>query len=93
LKIIVGFLATYKEVAGTSEITVDIEGDTVGDVIDALVREYGDKFQAAILEPDGNIRRFSKVLINGNFADRNAPLKNSIKEGDTVVFVPPIAGG
>lgn len=80
-------------VTGTAETIVDIQGDTVGDVVEALVKQFGDKFKEELLEPDGNIKRFSKVLINGNFADRNAPLKNSIKEGDTVVFVPPIAGG
>lgn len=87
------FLATFKDVTGTSQATVDIEGDTVGDVINALVLEYGDRLKDEILEPDGNIRKHIKVLRNGNFIDRVAPLKNPVKEGDTLVFIPPIMAG
>ena len=93
MKLDVRFFASLRNVTGTSQATFDIEGDTVGDAIDALVKEYGDKFKEEILEPDGNIRKYAKVLVNGNFVDRDAPLENPVQEGDTLVLFPPILGG
>ena len=93
MKVNTRFLATFRDVTGTSQTTVDIEGDTVGDVIDALVVEYGDRFKGEILAPDGNLIKHIKVLRNGNFIDRVAPLKNPVKEGDTLAFIPPIVAG
>ena len=93
MKVNVSFLATFRDIIGTSKATVDIEGDTVGDVIEVLVKEYGDRFKDEILESDGNIRKHVKILRNGNFIDRNAPLKNPVKEGDTLALIPPIVAG
>lgn len=93
MKVNVSFFATLRDVTGTSQTTVDIDGDTVGDIMDALVIEYGDRFKEEILASDGNFIRHVKVLLNGNFVDRVAPLKNPIKEGDTLALFPPIVGG
>ncbi len=93
MKINAYFLATFRDVTGTSQATVDIEGNTVGDVIDVLVREYGDRFKDEVMGPDGNIRKYVKIFLNGNFIDRNAPLKNPVNEGDTLAFIPPIVAG
>lgn len=93
MKINVIFLATFRDVTGTSQTTVDVEGNTVGDVIDTLVSKYGDRFKNEVLAPDGNIIKYVKVFRNGNFIDRNAPLKNPVNEGDTLAFIPPVVGG
>jgi MoaD family protein len=93
LKVKVTFLATFRDVTGTSQTIVDIKGDTVGDVMDALVMEYGDRFKNEILASDGNFRKHIKVFLNGNFIDRSAPLKNPVKEGDTLALIPPIVAG
>ena len=93
MKIKVTFLATYRDITGTSETVVDMEGDTIGDVLDALVREYGDKFKDEVLDPDGNMRNHVKIFRNGNFIDRKAPLKNPVSEGDTLAIIPPIMAG
>ena len=93
MKIKTTFLATFREITGAPETTVDIEGDTVGDVINALILEYGDRFKDEVLEPDGNMKRHVKIIRNGNFIDRNAPLKNPVNEGDTLAFIPPIMAG
>jgi len=93
LKINVTFLATFRDVTGTSQAVVDIEGDTVGDVISALVLEYGDRLKNEILDPEGNIKKNTKIIRNGNFIDRVAPLRNPVTEGDTLAFIPPIMAG
>lgn len=93
MKVNATFLATFRDVTGTSQATVDMEGDTVGDVISALVLEYGDRFKDEVLEPDGTIKKHIKIFRNGNFIDRKAPLKNPVEEGDTLAFIPPIMAG
>lgn len=87
------FFATLRNVTGDSETTVDIDGNTVGNVIDALVVKYGYRFREEILAPDGNIKGHMKVLLNLNFINRIKPLENPVKEGDTLYLFPPIVGG
>ena len=93
LKIKVRFLGPVRDAAGTSEDMVDIRGSTVGEVIDALVVKYGDKFRQEIFQPDGNIKPSVKVLLNGSFVNSTAPLRDVVKEGDTVSFLPAMFGG
>lgn len=93
MKVNVKLFASLKSASGTSQTTVDIEGSTVGDVIDDLIVQYGDKFKAEILEPDGNLRRYAKVFVNGIPVDRVSPLKNPVKEEDTLALFPPVLGG
>ena len=93
MKVNVRFFATLRNVTETSQTTVNTERGTVGDVINALVIQYGDRFREEILQPDGNIGQYVKVLLNGLNIDRIAPLQNPVKEGDTLYIFPPIVGG
>lgn len=89
----VRFYATLRDIAGTSQDTVNVRGNTIGEVMDALVTKYGDRFREEILHPDGSIRQNVKVLINGLNIDKTAPLQNQVKEGDTLYVFPPIVAG
>ena len=60
---------------------MDIPGDTVGDVLDTAVERFGNPFQ--------EILSGSKVWLNGDPADRQAP----VKPGDEVAVLPPVSGG
>jgi MoaD family protein len=93
LRINIKLSTTLKEAAGASQVTVELEGDTVGDVIDALIIRYGDKFRQELLKRDGNIKPTVKVLLNGAFGSSTAPLRDVVKEGDTLSFLPAMFGG
>lgn len=93
MKVNVKFFATIRNTTNTSETTVDIKGSSVGDVIDTLVTRYGDGFRKEVLESDGNIKKHIRVLLNGNFIDRNDPLKHPVGEENTLYLFPPVAGG
>ena len=56
-------------------------GETVGDVLDSAVARFGDPFQ--------QILSGSKVWLNGDPVDRNAP----VAAGDEVAVLPPVSGG
>ena len=71
--------AHARESAGAG--SVDMPGDTVGDVLDSAVEQFGDPFQ--------QILSGSKVWLNGNPVDRQAP----VEAGDEVAVLPPVSGG
>ena len=81
MKVRVKFFAILREKVGAAEITREIEdGGTVGDLWRALQKDYPK------LDVPG-IRLLYAVNQNYVRAD------DALKDGDEVVFVPPVSGG
>lgn len=75
------FFASYRELAGTAELEVELQaGATVSDLLDA-VRALSPRLGALPREP--------VVAVNQRYATLDARLA----EGDEVAFIPPVAGG
>ena len=71
---------------------VDVEGDTVGDVVDALVDRHpslGDRLRT----PDGTLHRFVNVYLNGEDVRYLSGLDTRVDPEDEVRLLPAIAGG
>jgi molybdenum cofactor guanylyltransferase len=75
----VQYYALFREQAGRSEETIDTTAATPAELYRELQARYPFQLAPAQL----------KVAVNADFRDWNAPLK----AGDTVVFIPPVAGG
>lgn len=75
----VQYYAILREQAGRSEETFDTMAETPAELYDELRRRHPFQLAAAQL----------KVALNSEFSDWQAPLRH----GDTVVFIPPVAGG
>lgn len=75
----VHYYALFREQAGCSEETVDTAAATPAELYGELQARH----------PFSLARDQLKVAINTDFRDWNAPLMN----GDTIVFIPPVAGG
>jgi MoaD family protein len=71
--------ANLREVAGTS--TVEIDGATVGVVLDAATDRFGEDFADGL--------GTAKVWVNGDEADR----ATAVAAGDEVAIIPPVSGG
>lgn len=71
--------AQARESAGAG--SVEMPGDTVGDVLDSAVERFGDPFR--------RILAGSKVWLNGDPVDRQAP----VGADDEVAVLPPVSGG
>ena len=71
--------AAAREAAGTGRD--DVAGATVGDVLDAAVARYGERFEAVL----GTCR----VWVNGEPAAR----QQSVSPTDEVAVLPPVSGG
>lgn len=93
MKINIKIFSMLRDAAGASDGMVETKGNTVGDVIDVLVNQYGDKFRQELFKPDGNIKPSIKLLINESLVDPAAPLQYTVKDGDTLSFIPAMFGG
>ncbi len=71
--------ATVREAAGTGRAQID--GATVGEVLDAAVAEYGSEF--AQLLP------VCRIWVNGKTATHETEVSND----DEVALLPPVSGG
>lgn len=75
----VRLFAALRELADSGE--VEAEGDTVGEVVDALVARFGDRF--------GSIARAGSVVVDGERAGRDAAISGS----EEIALLPPVSGG
>lgn len=75
----VQYYAILREQAGRSDETMDTTAATPADLYAELKQRHAFQLSAAQL----------KVALNSEFSDWQAPLEH----GDTVVFIPPVAGG
>ena len=73
------YYAILREQAGRSEETLDTSAGTPAELYAELRQRHPFQLTSAQL----------KVALNSEFTDRQTPLKH----GDTVVFIPPVAGG
>jgi MoaD family protein len=75
----VRLFAALRELADASSL--EATGRTVGDVVDSLAAENGDRF--------ARIAAVSSFVVNGDRANRETVLA----DGDEVAILPPVSGG
>jgi molybdopterin converting factor subunit 1 len=78
-RIKIQYYALLREQAGRSEESLVTRAATPRDLYDELKARYPFSLAAQML----------RVAVNAEFGDWNQPLA----EGDSVVFIPPVAGG
>ena len=71
---------------------VELNGDSVGEVIDGLVRRFPD-LKPHLLNDEGQVRNFVNVYINDEDVRYLQEDRTPVKEGDVLSIVPSIAGG
>jgi adenylyltransferase/sulfurtransferase len=71
---------------------ITVEAKTVGQALDVLFGRH-DRLKAQLLSPDGTLRSFVNVYVNDDDARDKQGLETPVKDGDTVLIVPAIAGG
>ena len=74
---------------GQSEL--EVEGGTVGEVLDAVFDSH-EGLKDRITQ-DGDLRRFVNVYVSGEDIRFQQGLETSIKDGDEVTILPAVAGG
>jgi len=71
---------------------IEVAGSTVGEVVAALAAKYPD-IRKHIYKDDNNLRDFINVFIGDTNIKELEGLKSPIKDGDSIMLVPAIAGG
>ncbi len=74
------------------EKQVDVDGSTVGEVLDALVSRYPE-LRPHLLADDGELNRFVNVYVDGQDVRYLEELRTSVRATDTVIILPAMAGG
>ena len=72
--------------------SLDVDGRTVGDIVDALVDRHpvlGDRLRS----PEGGLHRFVNVYLNGEDVRYLDGLDTRVDSDDEVRLLPAIAGG
>jgi sulfur-carrier protein len=72
--------------------TINVEGGTVGDALNALTTRYPNLRQHLFTE-DGNLRSFVNVYLNDEDVRYLQQTRTLIKESDQLSIVPSVAGG
>jgi sulfur-carrier protein adenylyltransferase/sulfurtransferase len=71
---------------------VEVDGGTVGELLQALVAKYGD-LRRHLYNDDGKLRSFVNVYVNDEDIRHLDREKTPLKTGDTISIVPSVAGG
>jgi len=71
---------------------VEASGSNVGEVLRALTGEYPDT-EAQLFGEGGELNRYVNVYLNDEDVRVLQGLETSVKDGDTVVILPAMAGG
>jgi sulfur-carrier protein len=72
--------------------TVEVEGATVGEVVDGLIAAYPG-LAGQVITDDGTLHKFVNVYVNDDDIRYLSKLDTKVGEGDTVSILPAVAGG
>jgi MoaD family protein len=71
--------------------TAEVDGTTVGEVLDALYVRFGE-LKTRIAD-DGGLRRFVNVYVGGEDIRFLDGLDTPVSDGDEITILPAVAGG
>ncbi len=71
---------------------VEIDGDTLGQIIEAMDSTYPG-FKDRLVDEDGEIRYFVNIYLNGEDVRFLQGMDTTTKTGDELSIVPAVAGG
>ena len=86
------FLTRFLEITGERTTQID-DVNKISDLIDVLIKKYGEEFKEILWDDKGNLRDYLKVMLNGEDVRDIDGLDTLLKDGDQVVMFQTIAGG
>jgi molybdopterin synthase sulfur carrier subunit len=85
-------IPTQLRTAAGGESQLEVEGGTVGEVLDALFDRHGE-LRDRLSDGDGGLRRFVNVYVDGEDIRFTDGLETPVGDGDEVQILPAVAGG
>lgn len=88
----VKFLTRFIDITG--EKTTQIEDvEDISQLIEALCEKYDETFRDVLLDEDGTVRDYLKVMVNGEDVRDLDGTETKLNDGDEIVMFQTIAGG
>lgn len=72
--------------------SVEVQGATVGEALDALFAAHGE-LRDRISDEDGGLRRFVNVYVDGDDIRFGDGLDTAVRDGGEITILPAVAGG
>jgi MoaD family protein len=85
-------LPTQLRDAAGGAATAQVEGSTIGEVLEALYSSHGE-LRDRLSDGDGGLRRFVNIYLGGEDIRFLDGLDTPIDDGDEVTILPAVAGG
>ena len=85
-------LPTQLRAAAGNATEAQVQGGTVGEVLDDLYAQHAE-LRERIADDGGGLRRFVNVYLNDEDVRFLSGLDTPVKDGDTVTVLPAVAGG
>jgi molybdopterin synthase sulfur carrier subunit len=85
-------IPTQLRTAAGGESELQVEGSTVGEVLDALFDRHGE-LRDRLSDGDGALRRFVNVYVDGEDIRFGDGLETTVADGNEVQILPAVAGG
>lgn len=95
MRVKVKYFTTLRELAGTTEEELQMEGGSIlAELIEKVTLKYGEKaFDYLHVRITGKVDPSIQFLINGVNARNLHGFKTELKEEDVVAIIPPVGGG
>lgn len=87
------FLPLLPEVIGRKELEIEFAGETINDLVEHLVAQYGRKAKKALYDSTDKLDPVIQVLLNGKEWITHDRLDTALQDGDEVMFMIMMAGG
>ncbi len=71
--------------AGADEIEFTSQSDTLGNVVKEVARKYN--VTDLILTPDGNVKPWARILVNGRSQDYIGGMNGKLSDGDRIALI------
>ena len=85
-------IPTQLRTAAGGESELQVDGGTVGEVLDALFERHGE-LRDRLSDGDGALRRFVNVYVDGEDIRFTDGLDTPVADGQEVQVLPAVAGG
>jgi len=92
MQVVVKFLTRFIDITG--EKTTEIkDAESISQLIEALCEKYNETFKDVLLDDDGTVRDYLKVMVNGEDIRDLDGTETKLNDGDEIVMFQTIAGG
>lgn len=95
MKITVEFLSlpNVVKIVGGKSLALDFRGETIDDLVKAIVDKYGQKLRRFLLDESGKLDMMFNVLLNKKEWIRGNQMNKILEDGDQVTIMILAAGG